>query len=111
MTLPAPGRPRRIRYVSRFDAKKQPKLARDRKTHVDIERITCRSGRPCAAKDCQAGGFISPGTVYARMYDHERPAPGFQPRGRRPLPFQADYHFACLPERAQRLRRFLEPKD
>lgn len=100
-----PGKPRVIRgVIARYrDAKHkgQPKIARDRKTGIDMERVVARDSRRCARRCAR---MIGAGTAYAKVTDYNTPGPFIA--GRRITPKQ-DYHFECVPPEAKPLVRFL----
>lgn len=98
-----PGRPRVIRKVIRKDRQGNPKVARDRKSLIQMERIVARGERPCTYHGCEHGGVIGVGVPYARVA-----SPLLQKRiGFRYVPDPKDYHFDCVPPEARPLVRFL----
>lgn len=106
-------RPRVIRKVIKVDAKGRPKIARDRKTFIQMERVVARVSRGCAAgKECKFNnplteGVIYAGDTYAKITDGaiRRRGGGYK------WPESRDYHFACVPPEARPLVRFLVPKS
>lgn len=94
-----------IRQVVKLDRKGAPKIARDRKAHLELERITARDDRPCSFHSCPLGGTIAAGTAYAKATDLNKNDGPFI-RGRR-LPTHRDFHFECVWPEARPLVRFL----
>jgi hypothetical protein len=102
------GEPIVIRMVTEWDRKDRPKVARDRKAMLVLERVSARADRPCARGiECQISGLIAAGTEYAKATDLDpRHADGPFIRGRR-LNKTADFHFECVWPEARPLVRFL----
>jgi hypothetical protein len=93
-----------IRRVVKTDKKGRPKVARDRKTGIDMERVTARTQQPCARGiHCPHGGLIFGGTEYAKVSDMNKA----RRMGGAFIPDVKDYHFECVPPEARPLVRFL----
>lgn len=103
-----PGRRRKgdpivIRMVTEWDRQDRPKVARDRKAELVLERVVARTNRPCASATCQFP--IGAGTEYTKATDL-KVADGPFVRGRR-LHTTRDFHFECVWPEARPLVRFL----
>jgi len=102
------GKPRVIRRVVKKDRTGRPKVARDRKTQIQMERVTARSSRPCAASGCPKWRvLILPDEAYAKVtYAAEA-----RRMGSHLIPKVKDFHFECVPPEAQPLVRFLVSRN
>lgn len=102
------SKPRVIRKVVKRDAKGRPKIARDLKTDITMERVKAMHDRDCEYRGCpMPGGVIAGITQYAKVTDHRR-LDGPRVKGR-VLSRARDYHFDCVPPEARPLVRFLVP--
>lgn len=81
----------------------KPKVARDRNSGYQIERIKGQYPRPCEGA-CIWGGTIEAGVFFARLDSGVR-----RQVGKATVPITTDCHFSCLPRAAMLLRRFFEP--
>lgn len=97
-------KPRVIRRVSKFDRHGLAKIARDRKSHFQIERIKARDPRKCNYYNCPNDQTIASGTEYAKVT-----WPNPRRMGSKLVPETKDYHFGCVPYEARPLVRFLYP--
>lgn len=103
------SRPRVIRKVTKMGRDGRPKVARDRREGLQIERVKAQADRPCAlGLDCHQrrahsmGGVILKDWEYAKITDAHG---GRRFRGG-VIPDVKDYHFACVPLRALPMVRF-----
>lgn len=102
------GKPIVIRRVMKMGRDGRPKMARDRKTLIQMERVTATGGpRPCAYKGCLNGETIETGEEYAKVTS---PLWGRRSSYKR-WPETRDYHFECVPPEARPLVRFFVSRN
>lgn len=108
------GKPRVIRKVMKMGRDGRPKMARDRKTLIQMERVTAQAPRQCAYHGCKhvftegrQGGWIATGTEYAKVTS---PLWGRRSSYKR-WPETRDYHFECVPPEARPLVRFFVSRN
>jgi hypothetical protein len=105
-----PSQPRIIRKVVRTHKvgprKGKPKVARDYKTEVDMERVQSMVDRVCESRDCPAPGqMININEPYALVIERTvRTGPFIN--GTK-LPRVRCFHFDCVPKHTRPLVRFL----
>lgn len=97
------GRPRIIRRVFKFGKDGRAKIARDRRTRIQMERVKAQVERKCSHPACLRGGIITVGTEFAKLM-----TPQTRFRGRS-WPESYPYHFECVPPDARPLVRFFQP--
>jgi len=89
------------------------KMARDRRTMIQMERVKAQSPRQCAYYDCphkvEGGkhGYIDSGIEYAKVTS---PLWGQRSSYKR-WPEVRDYHFECVPPEAKPLVRFFVSRN
>lgn len=92
-------KPRVIRKITKCGRDWRPKVAKDYKTQVTLERVRATSQRKCTYRKCKHP--IEKGETYARVSDLKRRSNNWQR-----WPDQNDYHFGCVPPEARGLLRF-----
>jgi hypothetical protein len=102
------SKPRVIRKVTVMGRDGRPKIARDRKARVTIERVKAQKPRPCGYYACRHDpadrGWIATGTEYAKVTSPLH----VKTFGHRSFPEPKDYHFECVPPEARPLVRFFK---
>lgn len=97
------NRPRVIRRVIKWDRYKKPKIARDSRTQIRLERVVAQVRHCCTYHGCPEDRVILVGEAYAQFT-----SPRTRRRlGWRDVPDPSDYHFDCVPPEARPLVRFL----
>lgn len=103
--MTSPKRPRVIRKVIHTDSKGRPKVARDRKINVTMERMTARTSHLCHYYACPWDRVIEPKTEYAAITS----LGAVRRIGSQMVPESRRFHFDCVPPEARPLVRFLVP--
>lgn len=100
-------RARVIRKVAKMGKDSRPKVARDRRENIQVERVTAQASRPCSRFDCKRK-TIDPGEKYAKLL-----TPTSQTRyvRGRLIRMPEDYHFDCVPPEAKPLLRFFKDES
>ena len=93
------GKPRVIRKVVRLGQDRKPKVVRDIKAKITMERVRAMAPRKCTRRGCK--NPIKTGEKYAKVDVGEKQY--FQGRA---FPVIKDYHFGCVPYEARFLMRF-----
>lgn len=115
LVIREPGTPRLLRRVVKWDRQGKPKIARDYRSHIQIEHIiakmdrACAAGKYCRCKTDSVDGFrylIKTGQPYAKVIGTER-----RYMAGRYIPVPKDYHLDCVPEKAKPLVRFLVSRN
>lgn len=100
------AKPRVIRNVFKRGADGRPKIARDRRAMIQMERIKARTPKPCKYHLCPTH-IIDMDEEYAKItYLSEGRRLGHQF-----IPLTRDYHFECVPVVAKPLVRFLVSRN
>lgn len=111
--MPFPHRARVIRRVSDYDAKGNPRIARDRKTGLSMRRVKAASDHDCqAGTSCTyIGNILDRYTILAGTYYAKVVTPANGRRfGPQRWPTERNYHPECVPSEAKPLVRFLFPE-
>jgi len=103
-------RPKVVRRVSKWTKEtktkpRRPKVARDYRTRVQVERVMASTGHMCLSRKCPFKQAIRSGVEYAQV---QSPKFTGNRTSYRPFPETRKYHFECLPPEAQALRRFFD---
>lgn len=103
-----PTKPQQRFSVRKRDAKKVVKIVRDRETYTTLERVKAIRDRGCYSELCSYFmSRISKGQEYARVLNPDLQGPFV--RGQRMAVYE-DFHFDCVPERAQPLLEYYRSK-
>lgn len=95
------SRPKIIRRVTKMGRDGKPKVARDRRTGITVERVTALTEHRCMGKGCLTPTIV-PGVTYAKV------TPPLSRGSWRRFPVIETYHWRCLPDAAVPLRRFFD---
>lgn len=95
------GKPRIIRKVTQVGSDGVPKVVRDTKNKITVERVRSQKDWVCTNKYCPRQ-YIYTGTTYALVIENSRTRFGSQGAWAPSYP----YHFGCLPNKYKPVQRF-----